>query len=489
MRIAIIGLGTAGACMLDSLHQALGHRTDVSLTLYDPVDEPWRGRAFQDDGNWVLANVTVPNMSIRHGDEAHARRWLVRGKHLDPQHSGHTFLPRALYGRYISEHANELVDDMRGRGWQVEFVKERVTSLKPNGNRGYTVGSNGRLDEHDRVILCAGGSVLADQYGLTSREGYIATPYPTDKRLRDIPSDAAVGILGSGLTAVDAAVALKAHGHEGPVRLYSRSGVLPFVRRPGPDWKAEHLTPDRIANLSKATGELHLADLERLFNQEIQARGSTPRGLFPPPTITDPRSWLRWQLQQHPHDRNDLETFIFQKSVATPGVWGDIWYALRHQDRYRLTTAPMLRDIMSRVSPMPPVNAEKVLAMLDAGQMKVREGVESVLPTRKGFDVQLHSTKEHVDCVVNAITPSNYGVRPSTQELVDDAIEAGLARPHDFGGIEVAHASGEVRGPREQGGLYALGDLTRGAFFFIFGLSLLVDRSADIATAILQKSR
>lgn len=469
--------------MLDSLEQMLGDQTNIDLTLYDPTDEPWVGRVFQDDSDWIIANAPVPGMSLRHGDPAHVQRWLERNRQLDPHGSGEVFFPRALYGRYISEHANDLVQGMRRRGWRVEFVRERATSLESKGVSGYTVGSRGRRDEQDYVILCAGGSVLSDPFSLTGYEGYVADPYPTRERLRDLPSDAAVGILGSGLTAVDIAVSLRARGHTGPVRLYSRSGILPLVRRPGPDWAAEHLTVDRISAISTATGGLRLTDLERLFDQEVQAWGGQARGLFPPPRLDQPQRWLRWQLE-HSHDPEDLGTFIFQKSVPT--IWGDIWYALNPHDKQKIIASSMLRSIVSRCCPMPRVNGEKLLGMLESGQANCKGGLQSVVPAPGGFDVHLSSTQEHVNFMVNAVTPATYGIHPGVQELVDCAISHGLAQQHRQGGLEIAGDSGAVLGSGGPGGLYALGDLTRGAFFFIFGLPALVRRSADIAAAISQ---
>ncbi|WP_247041145.1 FAD/NAD(P)-binding protein [Arthrobacter rhizosphaerae] len=486
MRIAIIGLGAAGACMLDSIEQALGCETNISLTLYDPTDEPWVGRVFQADGDWVIANVPVPAMSLRHGDSSHAQRWLERKGLLD-QHGGATdFFPRALYGRYIAEHADDLVQGMRRRGWHVEFVQEKATSLEPNGASGYTVGSRGRRDEHDYVILCAGGSVLSDPFNLASSEGYIADPYPARERLREIPPDAEVGVLGSGLTAVDVALSLKALGHAGPVRLYSRSGTLPLVRRPGPDWTAEHLTHDRILDISSPTDGLRLTDLEQLFDLEVQAWGGDAKGLFPPPQVDEPLEWLRWQLE-HPHGSEDMGTFIFQKSV--PFIWGDIWHALNPHDKQQVITSSMLRNITSRCCPMPRVNAEKLLGMLESGQASCRGGLQSVVPAQDGFDVHLGSTIEHVDIMVNAITPATYGVHPGVQGLVESAVGHGLARGHSQGGIEIAADTGAILGSTEPERVYALGDLTRGAFFFIFGLPALVRRSADIGAAISQDIR
>jgi uncharacterized NAD(P)/FAD-binding protein YdhS len=470
--------------MLDSIEQVFGDQTNISLILYDPTDEPWAGRAFQADGDWILANTPFRIMSMRHGDKSHAQRWLVRNGRLAPHHDTAAILPRPLYGEYISRHANDLVQGMRERGWRVEFVRERATSLEPNGATGYTVGTSmGRRDEHDYVILCASGSVLSDPFCLAGFDGYIQNPYPTRERLREIPTDAAVGILGSGLTAVDIAVSLHARGHNGPVRMYSRSGVLPLVRRPGPDWTARHLTVDRILAMSTPTNGLSFADLERLFDQEVKAWGGEAKGLFPPLPLEDPKRWLRWQLE-HPHDREDLGTFIFQQAIAD--IWGDTWHALNSHETQRILGSSMPRDIVSRCCPVPRVNGEKLLDMLDSGQASCTKGVKSVVPVRGGFEVQLSSTRERVDFMVNAVTPASRGIHPGARELVDSAVGDGLAQLHRQGGLEMAGESSAVLGPHGQGGLYALGELTKGAFSFIFGVPILVRRSFDIAAAISQ---
>jgi uncharacterized NAD(P)/FAD-binding protein YdhS len=483
MRIAVVGLGTAGACMLDSLSQALRSHPDISLTLYDPAPEPWRGRVFAPDSEYILANAPVEAMSVRQGDTAHAKRWLVRQGDLDPGSAEEVFLPRQRYGQYLLQHAEGLVHDLRGRGWTVEFVQESATSLVPVGSSRYVVGAGSRRDEFNYVILCAGGSVLGNPFRLDGCDGYVADPYPTRERLDGLRSDAAVGVLGSGLTAVDVAVALRERGHDGPIRMYSRSGVLPLVRRPGPPWTAKHLTSEQLVDLACSTGSYPLVDVERLVNREVQAWGGRTRGLFPAaPGPANQAAWLRRQLER-PHDAADLETFIFQKSI--PLVWQDIWYSLTPEDQRRILASPAtLRSIISRCCPMPQVNARKILAMLDSGQLTVRGGVTSVMPRRKAFDVQLATAREHVDYVVNAITPAVYGVHPKVEPLVDSAIAHGLARRHHAGGLQVLARTSAVVGRDGPGALYALGDLTRGAFFFTFGLPVLVSRSADIAKAI-----
>jgi uncharacterized NAD(P)/FAD-binding protein YdhS len=467
--------------MLDSLEQTLGDRSDVSLALYDPAAEPWRGRAFQADSSSILANAPVAAMSIRHGDSSHAERWLLRQGLWEGGNSQKAILPRQFYGEYIAHHANDLLRDLRQRGWRVDVVQHNVTSIAPAGSSRYTLDVDGGRDEFDYVILCAGGSVLGSPFALDMCDGYIADPYPTRERLNAIPSDASVGILGSGLTAVDVAVALKERGHVGPVRMYSRSGALPQARRSGPAWTARYLMSEQVTNLARSSGPLFMEEVERLFNQEVRAWGGEPRGLFPQPHLSGTLAGLRQQLEQ-PHDDSDLETYIFQKSIL---VWQDIWHGLNSVEQRRILASPStMRSIMSRCCPMPPPNAKKILAMLDSGQLEVRGGLETVERGQAAFEVQLANAMEQADYIVNAVTPPVYGVHPKVEQLVDSAVRYGLARRHHAGGVEVVARTSAVVGGHGPGGLYALGDLTRGAFFFTFGTSALVYRSADIAKAI-----
>jgi hypothetical protein len=72
----------------------------------------------------------------------------------------------------------------------------------------------------------------------------------------------------------------------------------------------------------------------------------------------------------------------------------------------------MPRDMGSRCCPLPRENAEKLLGMLESGQASCQGGMQSVEPVQGGFDVHLSSPWEHVDFMVNAVTPAQYGVHP-----------------------------------------------------------------------------
>lgn len=80
--IAMIGGGAAAVCALDALAQRAA--TDAVLTVFEPADQLWRGRAYQHDMDSVRTNVVPDGMSVRHGDKRHFARWLAVRDLVDP---------------------------------------------------------------------------------------------------------------------------------------------------------------------------------------------------------------------------------------------------------------------------------------------------------------------------------------------------------------------------------------------------------------------
>ena len=485
VRIAVVGLGAAGACMVTALNHRFAEATKVDLTLYDacPPDTLWRGRAFQRDGDAILANVPAQAMSIQPNDPSHARVWLesrgLIGEHLPDDHE--SFLPRRHYGDYLADTAERALAQMRARGWGVARIEESATGIEASGPALCLTTRGGRRANFDYIVLCPGGSVLSSPWGNLKNARLIANPYPTTRTLAPIPRSAAVGILGSGLTAVDIVVALQAQGHQGPINMISRTGTLNRARMQGPPWMPRHLTMERVMKGAELAGYLTLRDAERLLAHEARDLGGRPM-LLRLSEISSSREELRRQLTE-PMTPDDLGVYAFQKSV--PSVWQDIWYFLREPDKRILLTPSRLRAIMSRCCPMPPPNARKILDLLDSGQLTIDT---AIFPRAAGPTptVQTARGTTRSDYLISAMTPAHYGVAPAATELMDSAIRRGLASTHFAGGVLVERSTSRVHdrtgtaNPR----LYALGDLTRGAYFFTFGLPVLVTRSAAISQAI-----
>jgi uncharacterized NAD(P)/FAD-binding protein YdhS len=102
---------------------------------------------------------------------------------------------------------------------------------------------------------------------LVGAAGYVRDPYPLRQSLAEVPEQARVAIVGSGLTAVDVVMALRARGHQGPITLVSRHGLLPAVRRPPARHDLRHLTVPRLEALASRNGGLGLVDVLALCHR------------------------------------------------------------------------------------------------------------------------------------------------------------------------------------------------------------------------------
>jgi len=488
VRIAVVGLGAAGACMVTALNCRFAESVDLQLSLYDacPPSELWRGRAFQRDGDAVLVNVPVEGMSVLPNDPSHARVWLENRGLISEglRDDNGSFLPRSTYGDYLAHAAEQALAEMAARGWGVVRIEEDVTGIGRNGTTLRLTTRAGRRSSFDYVVLSLGGSVLASPWKNLDEGRLIENPYPTNQKLAQIPGSARVGILGSGLTAVDIAVALQAQGHQGPITMVSRTGILPGARMPGPSLVFRHLTQEGVMQRAQRAGHLTVHDAQRLLTLETRAIGGQPMSLVSNGFTTSCED-LRRQLIG-PLTPEDLGVHVYQKSLASD-LWSHIWYLLSERDKRLLLTPRRFRAVMSRCCPMPPANSRKILGLLDTGQLAVmtgtasRSGVAGSTPA-----VETERGTSRFDYLVNAITPARYGVPPAAIGLVDSAARQGLARNHFAGGLCVERNTSRVLAAsgRANPRLYALGDLTRGSFFWINGIPLLLTKSVAISQAI-----
>jgi uncharacterized NAD(P)/FAD-binding protein YdhS len=76
-----------------------------------------------------------------------------------------------------------------------------------------------------------------------------------DSALRDIPADGTVLLIGSGLTAIDQVLSLKAQGFGGTIAMVSRRGKLPAVHGSSVPWKVDW-TEALLTTVSSATREV-----------------------------------------------------------------------------------------------------------------------------------------------------------------------------------------------------------------------------------------
>lgn len=222
--VAIIGAGASGT--LTAVQYARIAGSSARGALIDAGARAARGLAYGTPYGAHLLNVPAARMSAFPDDPEHFLRWL-RGRDAAAQPA--TFAPRALYGDYL---ASLLAD---------HETYTRVTRLGGTAI-GLTRGAvdtpwtvhlhDGRTITARAVVLALGNLPPADPLHLDDPPAeYVRDPWAPGAAI-GLPHDAPVLLIGSGLTAIDVAVALRQEGHRGPITMLSRHARLPQPHAP-----------------------------------------------------------------------------------------------------------------------------------------------------------------------------------------------------------------------------------------------------------------
>lgn len=182
-----------------------------------------RGVAYSAADPLHLLNVRASNMSAFPDDPEHLVRWLASTGRGAPQ----TFIPRILYGAYLQE---MLESARKAAGSRLTVRAAEAMSLEREGS-GYRVGlDGGGVLTADTVVLALGNLPPHTPAGLDPdqlpADSYAADPWAADIAEGLEPSDTVI-LLGSGLTAIDAALLLDHRNFRGGILAMSRRGLSP----------------------------------------------------------------------------------------------------------------------------------------------------------------------------------------------------------------------------------------------------------------------
>jgi len=212
-RVAIVGGGAGGA--LQALHLKRAGIDD--LVLIERSRAPGRGVAYSTTRPEHLLNVPARRMSAFADDPEHFVRWFA-------DRAGGTaecYAPRMLYGDYLAGLLAEA---------GVETVSGEAVDLGPEGVRL----AGGRAIPADTVVLAPGNLKPATPRGIDPAalgELWVDDPWAKDFA-EGLGADDTLLLLGTGLTAVDAALTLDALGFPGRILAVSRRGLAPRAHGP-----------------------------------------------------------------------------------------------------------------------------------------------------------------------------------------------------------------------------------------------------------------
>ena len=224
--VVIVGGGASGVLLAARLLQKSRH---VRVTVLESRDVLGRGMAYSTSHHEHLLNVPAGRMSAYGEDAEHFVRFLH--EHMGDRYGASSFVPRAIYGDYLETIAR---DARNHAGDRFAHVHANVVAANVDDSGVRVISDDGGVVCGDVLVVATGNARPAPwmhaSAEILSSDRFFASAWDDDA-LRVADPDASVLLLGTGLTAVDAVIGLRANGHRGKIWMVSRRGLLPHEHR------------------------------------------------------------------------------------------------------------------------------------------------------------------------------------------------------------------------------------------------------------------
>jgi uncharacterized NAD(P)/FAD-binding protein YdhS len=197
-----------------------------------------KGLAYGTNQAVHLLNVAAENMSAFPEDPGHFLRWAK--EHIGGLVHSRSYLPRREYGKYLESLLNDAFETY---GKQLNWIQGDAVAIRTSDECTLVYLGDGQTISTDRVILAQGNFLCSDP-PLPGKSSdcprYVASAW-LPSTLEGLSSDDSILLVGSGLTSLDMAMALRARQHRGPIHLLSRHGLLPQRHRACSPWNVSAL--------------------------------------------------------------------------------------------------------------------------------------------------------------------------------------------------------------------------------------------------------
>jgi uncharacterized NAD(P)/FAD-binding protein YdhS len=416
--VAVVGGGASGTLMTAHLLKCAGDA--VHVRLIEPREQIGRGLAYATENESHRLNVRASNMSAFPDHPDHFWRWLRANDHSGEDRF--CFVPRMVYGRYLGTLVEDRLAETEPR---VRWLRKTVTGLSERNGSVTLRLSGSETAVFDMAVLCCGHEASE------TLDAPFVSPWE-DPRSWNVAPDSTILILGTGLTMVDAAIALSESGHRGPIVALSRRGLLPQAHRrvePAQIIETELPSPARLASF--------LGWLRARARNEIQSGGDWR-------SIVDglrPHVQAIWRAMPNRSRRRFLEH-------ARP--WWDI-----HRHR------------------MAPEVEAKIRALQESGQLRILAGhLLEANAKQKGADVSIRPrasealARLEVSRIVSCRGLTS-DPRRSSNPVVAQLVAEGFARADPLGiGLDVDNDCALVDATgRASKRIFAVGPMSQAAFW------------------------
>ncbi|WP_271397892.1 FAD/NAD(P)-binding protein [Salinicoccus roseus] len=452
--IAIIGGGVSSVSILSHMVHNAGFNDEITIDIYDTERMMGRGPAYQEDSRHLLINVPTEEMSLGNGHPSY-REWLESNSH-EPV----TYTSRYLFGEYM----RELMTSVAKVHDNIHLHHTLADDIQYDSENGrFTLHSGDEVKIYDHLFLTIGQLNYLDPYQLKASEGYIYDPYPLDEGLSAVDDDR-IGIVGSGLSAIDCIRYLLIERGVPEVHAFSRSGDMPSVRGTPTDVELSHFTYEELESL-KVNDEISLESIKEIFKKELAHQGVDEALLDRRTgnTLAD----LRFDVS-HLDEIGRLQYVI----ISVNPIFSDVYQYLSRSDKVEFLDKyhPLIEE---NHSPMPLEVAEDLIKWAEAGQLHIVDGTRSI-EKEDEFIVSTEEEEQYfIRTLINATGPEK-DVRQDDTGIIGALLNHQIIAPSEFGGILVdqkRHVISPKTGTIEN--MFVLGSLTTGADYLSNSVQLL----------------
>lgn len=221
--VVVVGGGLAGVLVVIQLLQRATY--PLTVTILEPRDRLGAGVAYSGAEPCHVTNVPAANMSVDPDDPGAFARWLDTHGDRPTGDERDSYPRRWLFGDF----ARSLFASASAARPDISVIHVRQNALDVERTAaGFVVQTDAGFHAADAVVLATGNPVpyLPEALKpLAGLPGCIVDPW-TPGVLADVPRDARVLIVGTGLTMGDTVAVLRASGHRGAIVAVSRRGQL-----------------------------------------------------------------------------------------------------------------------------------------------------------------------------------------------------------------------------------------------------------------------
>ncbi|MBZ9855703.1 FAD/NAD(P)-binding domain-containing protein [Mesorhizobium sp. CA13] len=420
--IIIVGGGASGVVL--AAHLLRQPNPDLRVTLIEKRPHFGQGIAYSTLLSAHVLNVSAAGMSAYADDPGNFWRWLLE-RHLATPAQAPVYAPRSIYARYLGE----LLDDLEAREREtgrLRLIHEESLSISPTASGVEVALANGTsVVAHLAVLATGHDEVPAMGQGHAVRMGSEADTA--------LDPDRSVMVLGTGLSMVDAFLALEQRGHRAEIVAVSRRGLLPSPHRKGNPIKLD------VADIPLGTQLSYFVGWFRDLIRENQKAGIDWRDVVDGLRPFNQKIWQNWPASAK------------RRFVEHTKAWWDI-----HRHR-------MAPEVHSRVT-----------QAVQSGRIRLVAGRVVDIAAGQEFTVQVQSrhTKRLERFEVARIYDCSGIVRDisaSSNSVVRSLVDRSLARPDPLRiGLDVTANCEIIAGDGTVSRkILAVGPLTRGTFFEI----------------------